>query len=173
MFCIHFLSFRYKFHEDKNFSVFLVTCFVNFTRHPNPTMNVIKAVVYLVKHQTSPQQLLFPCGWEQPWKLRASRVCYLYITDPALMDDSSEDSATGQQHLLLLATVCGLSQWVVTGNIRTPPPTLFVLLSRVTLATHRPHNTLLTRWLPRVIPGQFTTRKFSFYLPLVFPVCGF
>lgn len=79
------------------------------------------------------------------------------------MDDPSEDSATGQQHLPLLATVCGLSP-ATSG----PPPALFVLLSRVTLATHRPHNTILAQWLPGVIPGQLTTRKF-FLFALGFP----
>lgn len=45
MFNIPFLSFRYKFHEGKNLPVFLTMCFWTFAGHPNPTMNVIKAVV--------------------------------------------------------------------------------------------------------------------------------
>lgn len=66
------------------------------------------------------------------------------------MDDSPEDSAFGD------------CVGVVTGSIRTSQA-LFVLLPRAALTTHRTHTTVLTRWLPGVIPGQFTTRKFFLF----------
>lgn len=162
MFSIHFLSFRYKFREDKIFFVFITMCFVNFARHLNPTMSVIKAVVYSDKHQTSPQQLLSPCGWEQPWPLRALRVCYLCLTE------SSSDGWLSWRlcHWPAAFAFAGDCVGVVIGSIRTSQA-LFVLLSRAALTTHRTHNTVLTRWHPGVIPGQFTTRKcFLFALGL-------
>lgn len=48
MFIIYFLFFTYKLHKENNLPVFFTASFVNFAGHPEPTMNVIKAIVLLV-----------------------------------------------------------------------------------------------------------------------------